>query len=66
MDLDNVVIDLVQRNRGITAERLNEIIAAKVKKSLDHWRAQGRIVTKGGVKGYPFEYSTPTMTRRFF
>ena len=65
MDLDSLVIYTVQQNPGITAEQLNDIIAAKVKTSLNHWRTEGRIVTKGGVKGDPFRYSIPTMERRF-
>jgi hypothetical protein len=37
---------------ALSTEWINEIIAAKVKASLDHLRKKGRIVTKGGVKGY--------------
>ena len=64
MTLDDLVLQLVQSNPGITAEQLNEIIAMKVKTSLNHWREKGRILTEDGVKGSPFRYSTPTIKRR--
>ncbi len=64
MNLDDLVLQLVHSNRDITAEQLNEIIAVKVKTSLNHLREKGRIVTKGGVKGDPFRYSTPPIERR--